>query len=248
MIYAAMTFWMLLVVLMAWGVHRLWAGMIKPKVFNTLLLPGTLAAQTGHVLGLLVTGATIRNTTLIKDDESGEPETTPDPEPRIPVIGPVIIAMLPLLACAAGVFLVTKFVANPFSPSLQSAADATLPMSLADVWELLRKLITLAESAVASLRGGDFSDWRYWVSVYLMICLTIRMAPFPGYLRGSLGAIVVLGVGAALITSLLDVADPRVVQGWALLNAVVATLLLLLLASLMVRGTVGLVRVLRSGE
>lgn len=248
MIYAAMTFWMLLVVLMAWGGHRLWAGMIKPKVFNTLLLPGTLAAQTGHVLGLLVTGATIRNTTLIKDDESGEPETTPDPEPRIPVIGPVIIAMLPLLACAAGVFLVTKFVANPFSPSLQSAADATLPMSLADVWELLRKLITLAESAVASLRGGDFSDWRYWVSVYLMICLTIRMAPFPGYLRGSLGAIVVLGVGAALITSLLDVADPRVVQGWALLNAVVATLLLLLLASLMVRGTVGLVRVLRSGE
>lgn len=248
MIYAAMTFWMLLVVLMAWGVHRLWAGMIKPKVFNTLLLPGTLAAQTGHVLGLLVTGATIRNTTLIKDDESGEPETTPDPEPRIPVIGPVIIAMLPLLACAAGIFLVTKFVANPFSPSLQSAADATFPMSLADVWELLRKLITLAESAVASLRGGDFTGWRYWVFVYLMICLTIRMAPFPGYLRGSLGAIVVLGVGAALITSLLDVADPRVVQGWALLNAVVATLLLLLLASLLVRGTVGLVRVLRSGE
>lgn len=248
MIYAAMTFWMLLVVLMAWGVHRLWAGMIKPKVFNTLLLPGTLAAQTGHVLGLLVTGATIRNTTLIKDDESGEPETTPDPEPRIPVIGPVIIAMLPLLACAAGVFLVTKFVSNPFSRTLQSAADATFPMSLADVWELLRRLITLAESAVVSLRGGDFADWRSWVFVYLLICLTIRMAPFPGYLRGSLGAIVVLGVGAALITSLLDVADPRVVQGWALLNAVVATLLLLLLASLVVRGTVGLVRVLRSGE
>ena len=68
MVYAAFTFWLLVIVLTAWGVHRLWSGMVKPKVLNTVLLPGTLVAQIGHVLGLLVTGATVTNTTLYKKD------------------------------------------------------------------------------------------------------------------------------------------------------------------------------------
>jgi hypothetical protein len=79
----------------------------------------------------------------------------------------------------------------------------------------------------------------------LLICLTVRIAPLPGNLRGALGAIVVLGVGAATITSLFDVADPRVQSGWAVLNLTVATLMLLLLVSLAVRGGVGLVHILR---
>ena len=101
MLYLALTFWLMVIVLTAWGVERLWSGMVRPKVLNTLLLPGTLVAQIGHVLGLLVTGATINNTTLIQDDESGAPETTPDPHPRLPVTGPLLIRPLPLTACAA---------------------------------------------------------------------------------------------------------------------------------------------------
>ena len=77
--------------------------------------------------------------------------------------------------------------------------------------------------------------------------LSLRIAPFPGNLRGALGAIVVLGIGAATISSVFGVADPRVQNAWAVLNLTVATLLLLLFASLLVRGTVGLVRVLGNG-
>ena len=56
MIYFAVTFWLLVAVLTAWGVHQLWSGMLKPRTVNSILLPGTLVAQLGHVLGLLVTG------------------------------------------------------------------------------------------------------------------------------------------------------------------------------------------------
>ena len=52
MLYLALTFWLLVIVLTAWGVERLWSGMVRPKILNTVLLPGTLVAQIGLVLGL----------------------------------------------------------------------------------------------------------------------------------------------------------------------------------------------------
>ena len=247
MIYASLTFWLLVVVLTAWGVHRLWGQMIKPKVFNIILLPGTLVAQMGHVIGLLVTGATISNTTLIADDESGEPETTPNPKPRIPVIGPLVIGMLPLVACALALFLVASRLGGSMVATIQGAViSPTLPTTMSGFWQLLRDQITLVESIAAALAGADLTSGFTWLFVYLLICLTVRMAPFKGYLRGSLGAILVLGIGAAAVTSLFDVADPRVQSGWAVLSLTVGTLNLLLITSLVVRGAVGLTHILRS--
>ena len=102
MLYLAATFWLLVIVLTAGGIHALWSTMMKPRVVNSLLLPGTLVAQLGHVLGLLVTGATVTGTTLYKDDGSGAPETTQDAKPRIPILGPVLIGMLPLAYAVSG--------------------------------------------------------------------------------------------------------------------------------------------------
>ncbi len=244
--YVAMTFWLLVIVLTAWGVARLWGGMIRPKFFNTLLLPGTLFAQTGHVIGLLITGATISNTTLIKDDESAAPENTSNPQPRIPIIGPVIIGMLPLLACALGIFLATFYLGGSVALGpMPSVVSDKLPISLAGWWQLIRDLVTLMERMSAALTTSDLTSWRTWLFAYLLVCMTIRMAPFPGYLKGSLGAILVLGILAAVTTRLFAVEDPRVQTGWAVLNLTVATLLLLLMTSLVIRGVVGLVRVLR---
>ena len=242
-----MTFWLLVIVLTAWGVHQLWSGLIKAKVLNTILLPGTLVAQAGHVLGLLVTGATISNTTLIKDDESGAPETTPNPQPRIPVIGPVIIALLPLLACATAIYFIAKLLGRPVLGAMhtQTVRDV-LPTSVGGVWQLLRDLISLVESFVSALTSSNLTDWRILLFTYLLVCLSIRIAPFPGYLRGSLGAIVVLGIGSAAVCSLAGVADPRVQSAWSVLNLTTATLLFLLLTSLVVRGSVGLVDILRN--
>lgn len=248
MLYASLTFWLLVIVLTAWGVHQLWTAMVKPKVLNTVLLPGTLAAQVGHVLGLLVTGATISNTTLYGDGESGAPETTPDPRPKIPIVGPVIIGMLPLVACATVIFFVARLLGAPVLGKIGAGTiGPTLPTTTAGVWQLLRDLITLVESIVSASLAADFTSWKTWLFLYLLVCLAVRMAPFPGNLRGALGAILILGIGAATLSSLLDVADPRVQNAWAVLNLTVATLLFLLLLSLLIRGGVGLVK-LFSGQ
>ena len=89
--YAQITFWLVVIVFTALGVHRLWSSLVQPKVVNSILLPGTLVAQLGYVLGLLVTGGTVNNTTLIKDDDSGEPETGEDAKPRVPLIGTIFL-------------------------------------------------------------------------------------------------------------------------------------------------------------
>lgn len=246
MLYVAMTFWLLVCVLTAWGVYRLWCGIVPAKVFNALLLPGTLIAMLGHILGLLVTGATVNTATLYKDD-SGDPETTTDPKPRIPVVGPVIIGMLPLLACGTAIYFVVRYLGGPILGQLpNSHVRMELPTNMAGVFDLLRGQISLVESLVAAVRATDFSEWKSGVFFYLLICLTVRMAPFEGTLRGALAAIVVLGLGTAAVTSLFDVADPRVQTGQSILTLTVAALLFLLFASLLIRGIVGLVQVLRS--
>lgn len=249
MLYLALTFWLLVIVLTAWGVERLWSGMIKAKAMNILLLPGTLVAQVGHVLGLLVTGATINNVTLIRDDESAAPEASSDPRPRLPVIGPVIIGLLPLTACATSIYLATLYLGDAVTERMSmTLIGPALPTRLADFWQLLRDQVSLVESLVNAVLAANLLSWKTLLFLYLVICFAVRIAPFPGTLRGSLGAILVLGIACAAITSLFDVADPRVRTGWSVLNLTVATLLFLLLASLVVRGGLGLVRLLRGGE
>ncbi|MDO8629156.1 MAG: hypothetical protein Q7R41_01575 [Phycisphaerales bacterium] len=247
MLYAALTFWLLVVVFTAWGVRKLWTGLVQPKVINTVLLPGTLAGVLGHVLGLLVTGATVRDTTLYKDDDSGEPETTADPKPRIPIIGPVIIGLLPLIACATGIFFNAKYLGGSIIAGMGSeVVGPQLPTTLHGFWQMLRDLISLVESLVTATQSADFHNWKTSVFVYLLVCLAVRMAPFPGNFRGALGAILILGVGSGIASSVFAVADPRVQAGWAVLNLTVAALLFLLLLSLVIRGLIGLASVLRN--
>ena len=129
----------------------------------------------------------------------------------------------------------------------QPVADV-LPTTLAGFWQLLRDQITLLETAVAAAISADWSRWEVWLFVYLVICLTVRMAPFPGTLRGSLGATVVLGLLAALVASLADIGRSSFQAGWTVLTLSVATLLFLLLASLLIRGGVSLAKLLAGNK
>ncbi len=250
--YAAMTFWLVVTVFTAVGVHRLWSGLIQPKVVNSILLPGTLVAQLGHILGLLVTGGTVNDTTLIKDDDSGEPQTGSDAKPRIPIIGPVIIAMLPLLACGGAIYAVSQYLGQDILGRMQQEAlPRRLPTTLDAFWPMLRDCVTLVERLVAATRASRFDDWRTPAFIYLVICLTVRMAPLPGSLRGAIGAILVLGVAAALLGmawSTKDGSPGLLDRSWPLLTFSVASLLFLLMVSLMVRGGVGLIKILFGQE
>jgi hypothetical protein len=197
------------------------------------------------VMGLLVSGGTVNNTKLMRDDEAGEPETDTSSKPRLPIIGPILVAFLPLAACAAGVYMASSMLGQDVVSAMSTRAVAqTLPTSLPDFWAFLRDGITIVERMVSGLLNLNLVYWKTIAFLYLAVCLTVRMAPLPGNLRGSLGAIVLVGVLVAMLGTAVPSVLDAVLGSWALLTFSVGVLLLLLMVSLMVRGLVGLIKVL----
>ena len=249
MLYAAATFWLLIIVLLAWGVHHLWSALVQPKVVNSVLLPGTLVAQLGHALGVLVTGGTVNKLALMADDDSGQPPSPDDARPRVPIVGPVVVALLPMVALGTAIYQSVKWVGGPimrYMPAEQYV-PAAVPQSMAATWAQLRNLISLAQYTLDAVRQVDLMDWRNALFVYLLICMSVRMAPLPGNLRGHLGAVVVTGLLAALLGNIAPGVSEWLIASWPVLTLTIATLVLLLMASLVIRGVIGLVKILARG-
>jgi hypothetical protein len=245
--YAALTFWMLVIVFSAMGVHRLWSSLLQPKVVNSILLPGTLVATLGHVLGLLVTGGTVNNTSLVKDDDTGEPQTgTDEPKSRIPVVGTIIIALLPMIGCAIAIYWVSAYFGSEILGSLDPSHfdRLLLPTSLSLFFTTLRELLTLVERLVDVIWASDLTKWQSALFLYLVVCLTVRMAPLTGNIRGALGAIFLTGVIAFLVGQIMHPAMTQhpLQSAWPLVTFCVAVSILLLMISLIVTGIVGLVK------
>jgi len=248
MLYAALTFWLLVIVFSAWGVYWLWGRLVKPRVVNTVLLPGTLVAQLGHVLGLLVTGNPVRNTKLMGDDEKGEPKSDTPETQRIPVIGSILVGLLPLVACTACLYAAARLLGGRVLEELSGGAALSvsqdLPTSLSAMWELLRNSITVIENMLNAILRSDLLDWSTVLFLYLAVCLTVRMTPFEGNRRGAVGAIFLAGIAIAVVASLLGSVENFVLSSWPILSFAVGMLLFLLLFSLLVGGIVGLARIL----
>jgi hypothetical protein len=242
--YAAMTFWLFVIMFSALGVHRLWSSLVQPKIVNSILLPGTLVAQLGHILGLLVTGGTVNNTTLVKDDDSGEPETGTDPKTKVPVFGAIIIALLPMAGCAVAIYWSARYFGARFLDGMKGSQfnPLLLPTSLPEFFSVVRGGLSLVEHLIGVVRASDLHNWQTLLFLYLVICLTVRMAPLTGNLRGSLGAILLFGIIAFLIGQIAKPQNGAFGSAWPLVIFCVAALLFLLIFSLLATGAVRLIK------
>jgi hypothetical protein len=252
-LYAALTFWLVVIMFAAWGVHRIWCGLVKPRAVNMVLLPGTLVAQLGHVLGLLLSGSSVQNTTLMGDDDKCEPKSETPEQTRVPILGPILVGLLPLVACAACLYAAARLWGGGVLGSLARGPDlhvpAALPTTLAGVWELLHATISLLEHMLSAVLATDLLNWPTILFLYLAVCLTVRMAPFKGNRRGAIGAIFLTAVGVSVVAALVPaVHDFVAVSSWPVLSFAVGMLLFLLLLSLLVKGLVGFVRILVRNE
>jgi hypothetical protein len=193
-----------------------------------------------------VTGGTVNNTSLIKDDDSGAPQTGGDAKTRLPMIGAIVTALLPMALCAAAVYWVSRYFGSTIVDAVNQAPfeEKLLPTSISAFFVALRGVIALVEHLVAVVRQSNWHDWHTLLFYYLVICLIVRMSPLTGNVRGSLGAIALLGLAAFFIGRSTDSGTGPLASAWPLIVFSVAVLMALLVLSLLVTGAVVLVRTL----
>ncbi|MDD4890260.1 MAG: hypothetical protein PHU85_10060, partial [Phycisphaerae bacterium] len=226
MFYVALTFWLLVALLEAFAIFKLWEGIVRPRWINLVLLPGTIVSETAHFLAALLTGAPVREAKLVSDESVGEGQ--PEKSTGVPVLSPLLLALLPILAGLTVILLLychfDDSLVNKFAISTQVAAGGTpLPFDPAELprsisWHLGewfragKTLLTLSEHLIRALPFQDFRHtWKAWVFLYLTGCLAIRMVPLRGNLRSGMAAMVLIGGLAAGL-------------GWLLPNGVDASL------------------------
>jgi hypothetical protein len=232
MLYAAFVFWSIVAIFAARAAYGLLGCVMPPKVLNYALLPGTLVAQIGHHLALLVTGGTI-NQSRLANESTGEPEIQADAKPRIPVLGPVLVAVVPIFLCGlAMVFAADFFSAKALVQEARSILPAELPRSLPAFWAQARTVLGSLEHASAMWSQADWDLWRTWLFAYLTICLTIRMSPLSQDLRPALLGVAMFGVIAWLVGMFTPWPADHLKQFWPKLSFLVSNLLLILVITL----------------
>jgi hypothetical protein len=234
MIYAATSVWLAAAVLLAWGVYEIWAGMLKVKALNMILWPGTMMAQLGRVIAILITGGTFEG----KQSSDGEEEPDPMPNSKVPLIGPMLMGLLPMVIVSTGVVvLAVRFGSEVLAKIPPEKMLPALPLTWPDFWAQLRGLLSLAEAVWDAIRTCDAPGWETAAFAYLLMCLCVRLAPFRGNLRGHLGALLAIGITTTLLGTVTPGLPQLILAGWPMLSLTVGWLVLLLLFSLVVRGT-----------
>lgn len=250
MLYAAAAFWILFAMLIAWAVDRIWGSMADPKTLRALLFPGTAIVQIGQLLGFLITGANVAKSSASggKNGAGGKSGVF-DWEPKMPIIGPIVVAFLPLVLLSLVICLVAVHLGTPVLTLLPAeTVSADLPQTLSGFWEQVRGLVSLCEGTLEALRTAELEGWKRLLFAYLMACLTVRLAPLPGNLRGHLGAVAVAGTTAALAGTVAPPLPGLIQSAWPLLALAVGWLLILLLGSLLLRGMVSSARLILKSD
>lgn len=242
--YQAVSLWLLIVMLLAWAIRRLWAGLVEPRALNVVLLPGTILAQVGYIVALLLGNATEREVSLLgPTEEEPDDDKKKKPDEGLPLSVALLAGLLPQLVVGAALVVIVNGwgagIVKQVSPDLVAVE---VPRDLPAVCSQLRGLVSLAEQTLAGLSALDWSSWANWLFAYLLVCLCLWLAPIHGNERGHIYAVISLGAAGALAGTVLP-GLPELVHGsWPVLSVVVGVLTGLLLASLALRGAVAVFR------
>lgn len=257
LIYAAFIFWMLLIILGGVGVYALWVRLLRPSWVNWALLPGTIVSGMGYILGCLITGGEVRRAKIIplrgKSEDARECEPTAEAAAKFKRIGPVLAALLAIVACGAAMLTAHALLGEPVIRTFCVGRDgllpaAGLPKSLpADwggLWALVHGQVSILKRTCDTWGVVDWGNWRVPLFVYLSMCLAVRLCPVRRNVRSTLAAVVLIAAVIAMIGLIWGRFGGLIEDLWPLVTYVWASLLFMLVLTLLLGGTAKLIRVI----
>ncbi len=190
------------VTLISYGFDRLYAQILPVRLlYYAIRMPGIALHELAHIAGCLVTGAEIRKVVLF----SKEGGSVTYAEPKIPLLGTVIISTAPLLLLPLFLALLTWIFPIVFGSSLGLALpppDNGLPF-------------TGITTTVGSLFYNNLIvRFNGWFFLYLYLCVTIILSLAPSsrdFTNAAIGialiaaaCLLIIMSGNGLAISLLD--------------------------------------------
>ncbi len=227
--------------MLAWGVRAVWRGVVSPRTLNIALSPGTLIAQLGMIVALLMTEQGAGPVSFLGEDDAEKDEK--EEAARVPFLQAVLMGLLPLVTVGAAMALILVGPgAGLIEPVSADHVSLSPPQDLSAFWTQIRHLVTLTEETLNSLRVRDWGSWPTWMLTYLLVCLVMQLAPPARSSYGRFYAIGLVGVAGALIGTLVPGLPGLILAAWPRLVFVCGLLLLILTVSLFLRGGVAVVR------
>jgi hypothetical protein len=240
----ALSLWLLVVIFAARGALRALRDALGPRILRVLVFPGTVVASVGYVVGATLTGGNVR---------AVSPWSAPPADDGgSAAVGPgswfsAITAYLgQLTACVAGLILLAKGLGVAAARGMfMGKLPRVESWTLAGAWDLLHATLGLMERVLDGIRSCSPGDWRAWVFLYLLTCLTLRTAPLRGSAPVVLWAGLVIGAVVAAGGWLAPTVGDWLGRGVPVLGMLVAVALLLWVASAGLRAASALIRGVR---
>jgi hypothetical protein len=253
-IYAALTFWLMLLILVGIGVYRLWAGLGRPAWVNWALLPGTVVSEMGYIFGCLITGGEVRRAKLMAQsgDSADDGEPTAELSGGLKYIGPILAALVAIIACVVAVIGAHKLLGGPVVGQFVTGDGllslAALPKELPTSWDLfwdqISRQVTLLRRMCETWSGLDWLDWRVPLFVYVSLCLAVRLSPTGRPVRPTLAAAALIAAVIAAVGLIWPGLSSIVQDVWPLLTYLWASLLLVLVITGLALGLAYLIRII----
>jgi hypothetical protein len=181
--------WLSILIFIAFTVDRLFVKGIKLGAYRFFVGPAALVHNISQVLACLLTGAHVKSVKLA-DPKTGRVEHE---KPKLRLIGDVIIAIAPLLACGAVLIFLPSFfrksliIAQPLPKLVDTTPDSFVVVG--------KGLLATCRGALTYLTTTNYS-LPLAAFLYVGLIFTIGLTPDKGKLIYALVAVAAATTGA----------------------------------------------------
>jgi len=179
--------WIAILIFMSRAVDHMLRRSLGPTLYMFIVTPGVAIHELSHALGCLLTGAKVVEIKLISKHGGYVKHT----QPKIPVIGPVVISLFPLF----GGVLFIWMIALAMNYSGISLLDLKDPMTSA--------------GRLFGFFASNYMLWHFWIFLYLLVSVSASLGPSDRDIKNCILGLVIL----ALIVAAMIMAS-SVLAGW----------------------------------
>jgi len=191
----------LLLLVLSWLAGYFFAGSVSGRMARWFLMPGIIVHEISHAGACLVTGAPIHSINVF-ETRGG---SVTHGEPRIPIIGQIIVSFAPVVGAVAVLYFAGYFLL-PSLMRLPAVSFINQPSGW--LWQL--------KDFFASLNYGD---WKTWLFLYLVLSISVTMTPSGQDFQNSFWGLVICAVIFLIIYRFFpDPIDPYIQKGLIILS------------------------------